>query len=328
MPKEKVLELLNKASGEYVSGEHISEILGVSRAAVWKDIKALREENYRIESVTRKGYRLCNLPNTISLAAILASLSPQKRDEYKEKIIILDKVDSTNNYAKKIAMEGADDKTVIIAKEQTKGRGRMGRTFESIKDKGLYMSIILRPDIFPDKAMSLTAYSAVIISKALEKTSGIRADIKWINDILLNGKKIAGILTEMSIEGESGKLEYVVLGTGINVLFEKREMSEKLRETASSIKAETGKTISLNMLAANIINEIDDLCNAWKYGNDDYRHYFASHCVTIGRQLISLPDSKTGIAKGISEDFSLIIEYEDGSTETKRNGEVKMGIKS
>lgn len=328
MPKERVLELLKNKPGEYVSGEYISDILGVSRAAVWKDIKALREESYHIESLTRKGYRLCHCPDTLSLPAILSSLQDAKREEYKDKIIILDCIDSTNNYAKKLAMEGAADKTVIIAREQTKGRGRMGRSFESLKDKGLYMSLILYPDIFPDKPMSLTAYAAVIISKAIEKACGIVADIKWINDLLINDKKIAGILTEISIEGETGKIEYLILGIGINVSWKKSEIIPQIRNTASSIKEETGKVVSLNELAANIINETDNLRDAWIFGNDDYRDYFISHCSTIGKEVISKPENLTVTAKGIDDDFALIVEYADGRTEKKRSGEIVMGTKS
>ena len=320
MPKDRVLELLLNAKGEYISGEYISEQLSVSRAAVCKDIKSIKDMGYTVEAVTNRGYRLVSECETLSLPSLKSIVA----ENYQDRIVILDSIDSTNTYAKHMAMEGAPSGTIIIAREQTGGRGRRGKNFSSVKDVGLYLSAILRPDVLPTDAVTLTAYAAVAMRNAIEKCCGIAPEIKWINDLVMNKKKIAGILTEMSIEGESGKVDYIVLGIGINALQEQNSFPDEIQEIATSIYAATGKKLSLNSLAASVINELDDMLDAWKTKRPDYYETFSSSCISLKAPLLVGAEKRPAKAIGLDKEYGLIVEFEDGSTATQSAGEVSV----
>lgn len=310
MPKEKVLELLLKNEQNYISGELISKELNVSRAAVCKDVKLLRAEGYEIESVTKRGYKLCRDRNILSSLSIKNKLNDERLGN---NIIILDSITSTNTYTKMLAMDGAPEYTIVLAREQTGGRGRMGHSFESVRDKGIYMSVILRPQA--KHTFSLTAYAAVALSKAIENVTQITPDIKWVNDLFLNGRKIAGILTEVSIEAESSNIEYVVLGFGLNVLNNPDDFDNNLQDIATSLYAATGRSFSLNELATAIINELPQLASAWAARDPEYLEYFKAHCITTGNSFTLKSTNTTVKAIDIDEDFRLIIEYDNGKRE-------------
>lgn len=213
MEQESVLSLLMEAGEGYISGEAMSQRLGITRAAVWKQIAKLRQRGYVIEASTRLGYRLSAQPEPLEQERILELLGDHP---FRQHMIVLDSVDSTNNYLKLLAGQGAPHGTIAIADEQTGGRGRQGRSFASPKGVGLYYSLLLRPDCAPAEASHLTAMVAVAVCDAIEAAAGVRPGIKWTNDIILNEKKLVGILTEMSAEWESGTLQYLVTGIGIN----------------------------------------------------------------------------------------------------------------
>lgn len=323
MGKEQVLALLKTAKDSYISGERMSEELGVSRAAVWKDISALREDGYQIDSVTRKGYRLTASPNRLTKGEILPYL---RTEQAKEKLICFDTIDSTNNFAKKLAMEGGADGTAVVANEQTGGRGRRGRVFQSPRDNGIYFSLLYRPDVQPQEAINFTAYVAVAICDGIEAACGIRPGIKWTNDIVLGNKKLAGILTEMSLEGETGALQYIVTGIGVNVCQKKEDFPEELQSVATSLEMEIGRPVSRGRLAAEMINAMETMYAAWSGNKGDYWQRYRHSCLTLGREVRLMRDGEETVAyaEDLAEDFGLVVRYPDGVREKIVAGEVSV----
>lgn len=240
--KKILLEKL--ADGKFVSGEEMAETFGVSRTAVWKTVNALREDGFVIDAVRSQGYRIS--PDNNKLAPELIG----------GKIIVLDEVNSTNDYAKKLASDGAENGTAVLAEYQSGGKGRMGRTFVSPKSKGLYMSVILRPNFDVKYAPLITSAVAVAVAQAIEQLAECSVQIKWVNDIYLNNRKICGILTEASLGLEYSSLDYAVVGIGINVL--SHDFGE-FRSDVTTIQQETGKKISRNMLCHLILNNLNKI---------------------------------------------------------------------
>src|SRR6056297_1639751 len=233
--KNKILKIL-KENKDYISGEKISNILNVSRTAVWKNINNLKEKGYKIDSISRKGYKLISSPDILTYEEITPYL---KTENIGKNILYFDTIDSTNKKAKGIA-ETSPDGTVVISKEQTAGRGRLGRNWSSPKGSSLLISILLKPEIDPSKVSNITLVGAVALVKTLEDL-GIEGLIKWPNDIIINGKKIAGILTEMS--AEINQVNYIIMGIGVNLFVKTEEFHEDISHKAGSILSETGETI-------------------------------------------------------------------------------------
>lgn len=207
--KDKIIELLDFNRGAYLSGEEIAAMLNVTRASVWKAVKSLQKEGYEISAVTNKGYCLSEYTDILSLPGISKYLSTEAGELCIE---VHKKVDSTNTMMRQRAVSGSAEGCVIIAGEQTNGRGRFGRSFYSPSDTGIYMSLLLRPTLTTDNSVLITTSAAVAVCEAIEKILSKTPQIKWVNDIYIDGKKVCGILTEASLGLESGMLEYVVLG--------------------------------------------------------------------------------------------------------------------
>lgn len=320
--KDQILALLLGQDGAYISGEAMSAALHVSRAAVWKSIDALREDGYEIEAAPRRGYRLTGGPDRLTAGAILPYLQSEAR---KEHLVFLDSVDSTNNYAKSLAMRGGVDGTAIVADEQTGGRGRMGRSFLSPKGRGIYLTMLYRPDIPPARAVNLTAYAAVAVCEGIEAVCGAKPWIKWTNDIVLNNRKLCGILTEMSVEGETGALQYIVTGIGVNANHTEGDFPPELQRVATSLCLELGHPVGRGRLCAGIINALDEMYGAWLSGGDYYERY-RSRCRTVGRpvRLIRGDTVREAFAEDIDKNFGLIVRYPDGRRETVSSGEVSV----
>ncbi|MCR5293564.1 MAG: biotin--[acetyl-CoA-carboxylase] ligase [Lachnospiraceae bacterium] len=320
--KEIVLgELLR--SNDYISGSYLGRILNCTRAAISVYIGQLRNEGYVIDSVTNRGYKLISAPN----ALIRELLTPYLNSRRTKTVLCVDSTPSTNLLLRSMAEEGAPDGQVVIADSQTKGRGRLGRDFYSPMGKGIYLSMLLRPDCPPEKTLTLTPCAAVAAVRAIEKTTGIRPSIKWVNDLLLGGKKTAGILTEMSIEAESGSISYIICGIGINVLEDETDFSEELRNIATSIKLYSGKTCFRAALAAALIEEFDHMRKNWLSDSNGYLEAYRELCVTKNCAItIHEPSGKqrTAHAIGIGDDFSLEVVNEDGSRESLKSGEVSI----
>lgn len=321
--RETILKLLlSQDEGAYLSGERLSEELHITRAAVWKGIQALRSEGYEIESRTRLGYRLLSAPEKMTPEAIGARIATKT---VGRRILCFDRLDSTNTYAKQIAQEGGENGLVIIADEQTGGRGRLGRVFHSPK-KGLYLTALLKPDLAPQSVIPVTAMAAVAAMRAIERTCGIRPGIKWTNDLILSGRKVTGILTEMGVEGESGALQYVAVGIGINANETAADFGAELEDIATSLSMETGEAVNRTELAAALIEELDRLSAALGGDLSGYLRAYRENCVTLGRdvRILGGGTERTARAVSIDESFGLVVQYEDGATETVRSGEVSV----
>jgi BirA family biotin operon repressor/biotin-[acetyl-CoA-carboxylase] ligase len=247
--KSKILEYLQDTESDYLSGEAMSEMLGVSRAAIWKVIHQLREEGYEIEAVPRKGYRLIHQPDRLSPDCLAPYLQPENSIQ---PLIHFASISSTNDYAKSIALE-SEEGTIVIADEQTKGRGRRGRNWHSPANQNIYLSVILKPDLPIHRVPMFTQMAAAAVWEALSPDlPGL--SIKWPNDLLFEGRKICGILTEMS--GEMHALHYLVIGIGINVNTTQEDFPEDLQSIASSLRIETGEPRSRQQLAAHVIERL------------------------------------------------------------------------
>ena len=253
MLKSKVLKVLEENKGKTVSGAEMAKTLNLSRTSIWKAINSLRDDGYTINAVTNKGYSLADNTDLISKEGISLYLN---KDFSNVDIYIYKTTSSTNEVAKKLALSGAKHGTVVISEEQTQGKGRMGRSFYSPANTGIYMSIILRPTLTAMDSVLITTSSSVAICDAIHKVTGIECQIKWINDIYINNKKIGGILTEASTNFESGTIDYLILGIGINFNNPKDDFPDNLKEIAGSLYKGNSNGINRNMLCAEILNNI------------------------------------------------------------------------
>lgn len=307
----------------YVSGQMLSERLGVSRMTISKAVAALREQGYEIEAAPRRGYRFLCAPDLLSAAEIRAALGAHPWDD---RIIVLPEVDSTNNYAKQIAQGGAPDGTVVLAETQTGGRGRMGRSFSSPAGLGLYLTVLLRPNLPAEALGSLTTLAAVAVCDAVEAVCGVRPGVKWPNDPVMDGKKLCGILTELSIEAESGMADFVVIGAGVNVRQTPADFPPEVRETATSIFQQTGKTIRRAALAAEMISALSRIPAALQSGMESWMARYRADCVTVGRQVRVLrgQHAREAFADGVDEDGALLVTWDDGTRGRVFSGEVSV----
>lgn len=319
--KEKILRMLKETEG-YVSGQEICELLGVSRTAVWKNINQLKEEGYEIEAVQNRGYILKQTADSLSEFEIKSEINGC--EWFAGDIYFYDEIGSTNDECKKLAEEGAKHGTLVVAEKQTKGKGRRGRSWESPKGTGIWMTLLLRPDIEPYNSSGLTLVTAMAINKAVQEITGLDAKIKWPNDIVVNGKKVTGILTEMSAQPEM--INYIVIGIGINVNTE--EFPEDIAKTASSLKIESGKTIKRSSIIALF----------GKYFEQYYAKYiktqdmsllideYNKELINVDRQIkvLAKENSYTGIAKGINRHGELIVETENKELKNVVAGEVSV----
>lgn len=243
--KTKILQALRQEPEAYVSGQQLCDQLGVSRTAVWKAIKQLKEAGYEIEAVRNRGYRLLAVPDILSQSEIVSQLHTKWLGQH---ICYFEEIDSTNTAAKRIAEEDGSvgwHGTVVVAEEQTSGKGRRGRTWSSPKGTGLFFSILLKPPIDPGNASMLTLVKGMAAVKGIAQVTGLKPQIKWPNDVVLNGKKIVGILTEMSAQVDY--VNHIVVGTGINV--HQTEFPEEIAKTATSLKLElqeAGKNVQIS----------------------------------------------------------------------------------
>lgn len=325
MSQKTMLALLRNASGGYVSGEQVSEQLGLSRAAVWKAVDALRRRGYEIEAKAGAGYRLVSAPDAVTEEEIRACLPTGMADR---PLHCFEEIDSTNTYLKKLAITGAPHGTAAVADSQTAGRGRMDRVFQSPKGKGIYLSVLLRPQLPPQKLLPVTALCGVGVCRAVEKVCGVSPQLKWPNDPVVNGKKLCGVLTEMALEGETGRLQYLVLGVGLNVAQNASDFTPDVAAMATSVNEAAGRPVSRAALTAAMLQEIDLMYDALCRGDTaDYLAEYRARCVNLGKtvQLIR-PDGRrdTVTAEAVDEEFSLVVRYPDGRLETVRSGEVSV----
>lgn len=323
--KDSVLKALEKSRDSFISGEELSGRLGVSRTAVWKAINSLREEGYTIEAVTNKGYMLMREQWKITEESFKACL-PSK---YKNiKVHIYDTLDSTNTRAKQIAAETGDAMYVVIARQQTSGRGRLGRSFFSPRE-GLYMSLVIKPDFDSGKSGLVTSAAAVAVAQSIEEHASKEAGIKWVNDVYVDGKKVCGILTEGITDFESGRIEHLIIGIGINTTV--KDFPSELLSVAGAVEGDYSKSA----LAASVISKTLDFIS--KIDSPSFMEAYKQKSIVLGKSIkvykgkykVNPDDEIPGInarVLDIDSDGALIVLYSDGTREKLISGEISIRL--
>lgn len=316
--KQLLLEKLESAEG-FVSGNELADCLGVTRASVWKYIKALKSDGYQVEAITNRGYRLSPLNDVITVGGVKKALG---EDAEKFEIEVLQSCSSTNQVLKSKA-ESLPQWHVLIAESQSAGRGRNGRKFFSPNGSGLYMSVLLRPKLQVSEATLITTAAAVAVCRAIQELAGVRAEIKWVNDVFLRGKKVCGILTEANLDMESGMLNYAVLGIGINITEPKGGFSKEIVGIAGSV-FDGGEYQLRCRFAAEVLKKLYAILE--ELPCRDFISEYRSLNFVVGRnvQVLRNDTSETAFAEGIDEECRLVVRFPDGRVEKLSSGEVSV----
>ena len=306
--KKEILRFLRETEG-YVSGQQLCDHLGVSRTAVWKVIQKLMEEGYQIEAVRNKGYRLTESPDILGEAELS---SIRKTRWLGSSIYFYQEIDSTNTQAKRLAEEGAPHGSVVVAEVQTGGRGRRGRNWVSAGGSGIWFSLLLRPEILPDQASMLTLVAAMAVTKAIRRVTSLDAMIKWPNDVVLEGKKVCGILTELSAQIDF--VNHIIVGIGINV--RRQEFPPELEKVATALEQERQLHVDRASLLEKVLEEFEFYYEKYLCTLDVslFREEYQELLVNYGRQIQVLDPSGAyeGVARGINERGELLVACDRG----------------
>ena len=320
--KAEILRLLRETDG-YVSGQELCNQFGVSRTAVWKAINQLKEAGYEIEAVQNKGYHLVSVPDRMDEVE-LASI--RKTEWAGAETYYFDKIDSTNTKAKELAEEGHPSGTFVVADQQTAGKGRRGRSWDSLPGTGIYMTLMLKPDINPNHASMLTLVTAMAVANAMHRVTGAEALIKWPNDILVSDRKICGILSEMLLNDVG--VEYVVIGIGLNVNFSEADLRDDLKQTATSLCRELGHAADPDRVLTLFLEIFEKWYNRWhQEGFENIRTNWLNHNCTIGRRVLVKDDDVVifeGIATDINDYGSIQVVGQDGAVREFEFGEISI----
>lgn len=318
--EELILSFLAESGDDYTSGEALSGKLGLSRAAVWKHVEALRHKGYRIDAVPARGYRLVEVPDRLTAL----ELSPLLGTHDLGRVIhAFETIGSTNEHAFKLAQEGAFHGEIVVAEHQTAGRGRRGRQWVSPARKNLYFSAILRPELPPQRAPELTLVAAVALAETLTE-AGVDARIKWPNDVQVGGKKIAGILTELSADAE--RVHFVILGVGVNLNLRASELPEELLSTATSLWEARGEKVPRALFAAALWTRLEEwLDRHADAGFAPVRERWKALSSTLGQEVLVRSERRElrGVAEDIDESGALILRTSDGALERILAGDVE-----
>lgn len=319
--KDNVLKLLEENRGKSVSGAVIAEKLSVSRAAVWKAIEDLRKTGFDISAVTNKGYVLSASDSSLSAEGISTLLGKTAYDIHTEY-----SVTSTNTLLKELARQGEKAGYVLIANQQTHGKGRLGRSFYSMGETGLYMSVILRPKITIENALFITTSAAVAVARAIEALADVKAEIKWVNDIYIGGKKVCGILTESSVDFESGALEYAVLGIGVNLFPPKCGFPNEIKDIATTVFKDRSEENIRNKMAAEILRQLKALPDG--YMSNEILSEYRQRSMLTGRRVYAITDNQKVpcTVLGIDDRARLLVRFENGKEKALSSGEVSIKL--
>ena len=319
--RDEILNLFRTTPDHYISGQKISYLLKISRAAVWKQVKALRELGFEIEAKHSLGYRLLAAPDLLLASDIENGLNCRL---IGQTVVALTETDSTNAQARRLAEEGAIEGTVVVADRQSAGRGRLGRRWESPSGVNLYCSILLRPQIPVQQASQLTFLSAVAVAETLEKVCLLSAKVKWPNDILVNGAKISGLLNEMNAETEL--IHFVILGVGVNLNMLKKQFPESLNYPATSVLLETGKSVDRLMFLQTFLRCLEQYYAEFlEEGFTPIRQRWEDYCDTINKQVRVDQGSGSlyGTVVGLEPEGALRLQLDDGRIERILAGDVR-----
>lgn len=318
--KAEIIRMLKERDG-YVSGQELCDGLGVSRTAVWKVINQLKKEGYDIRAVRNRGYHLVESGDVMTEAEIRSCI---KGSLIGNQVVYYEETDSTNTRAKHLAEEGAPEGTLVVAETQNAGKGRRGRSWSSPRGTGIWMSVVLRPDILPAQASMLTLVAALGVSEGIFRATGLKPEIKWPNDLVLSGKKICGILTEISTELET--IQYVVTGMGINVNME--EFPEELSRTATSLYLESGQKQKRAPLMGAMALALEEYYREFLKAGDlsTVKDTYEKRLANLNRQVTVLAPGGEyrGICRGINGQGELLVEREDGILCRVLSGEVSV----
>ena len=318
--REKILRLFRARNSDYLSGEELSQELGISRTAIWKHIQALRALGYRIDAATSRGYRLLSVPQELIADEIRSRLSTRV---IGREIICHEQLASTNLTAMELGEAGAIEGLVVIAEQQTAGKGRLGRRWESPASVNLYLSVLLRPAMPPWEVPRLTFLSAVAAARALQDVTGLKVEVKWPNDLLVNGRKIAGLLNEMSAESDA--VHHVVLGIGLNINMTAEQFPPDLRYPATSVRLEKGSSTSRLDVVVALLEHFDRLYAEFQScGMKPIRQAWQELFAMLGNRVrVELgAASLTGVVAGIDEEGALLLQLPDGKIEKILAGDV------
>ncbi len=318
--KNKIIRYLKEA-GDYVSGQELCEKLGVSRTAVWKVIRQLEEDGYDIEAVRNRGYRLMESAAVYNQSEIESLLKTRWAGRT---LVFLDEIDSTNSEVRRLAEKGAPEGTLVVAELQNAGKGRRGRSWVSPKGSGIWMSFLLRPTFEPFHASMLTLVAALAVEEGIRRITGLETVIKWPNDIVADGKKICGILTEMSTDVDS--IQHVAVGIGINV--NTPEFPEEIRDIAASLKLLCGREINRAALVAEVMEAWEKYYEIFLKTLDfsALQETYNARLVNLGREVKVLAGKGDyiGISRGINQTGELLVELSDGTIREVMSGEVSV----
>lgn len=320
MIKTEILKIL-RASKEYISGQELCTRLGVSRTAVWKVMKQLKEEGYEINAISNKGYKLQAQKDILSKGEIESRMETEVMGR---RVVYFDEIDSTNIYAKKAAEEPNAEGVLIVADMQIAGKGRRGRTWDSQVGTGIWMTLILKPDVPPENASMVTIIAGLGVASAINKELGLESLIKWPNDIVVHGKKVCGILAEMSTEMDY--INHIVVGIGINANTE--EFPEEIKEKATSLAIEKGNKIVRAELIACIMKEFEKYYQVFLDTNDlqNLIEEYNSYLVNYNKEVVIQNGSEKleAMAYGINKKGELLVRTKEGEEKTIMAGEVSV----
>lgn len=309
--KNELLKRLFEANGQPVSGQEIADEFGLSRTAIWKYVKDFEKEGYEIGTIRKKGYYLITIPDRVNEANVKKYLTTKA---YGKRIDYIETCASTQFIAHDEAQNGAPDGTVIISEEQTSGKGRMSRPWESTLHKGIWMSVITRPALTPQQAPQMTLVAAVAVTRAIHAVTGLDPHIKWPNDILLNGKKVTGILTEL--QADPDRVKAIILGIGINVNQTEDDFPDELKPIATSLQIANGKPVNRAELIAKTLHYLEMYTEMYESnGFGPIKLLWESFSDTTGRRIraVMLNETIEGVATGITEEGMLELKLNDGT---------------
>ena len=320
MNKDKIINLLRTTGTGFLSGEQLAKKCGISRTMVWKHIKSLEQDGFNIEAVPSQGYRIMTEPDILRKGDLLQGL---KTRTIGREVHLLPSTDSTNTHAMEIASHGSPEGTVVVAETQTAGKGRLGRTWVSPRGN-LYISVILRPNIPLHKAPIITLMGAVSVAHALRTICNVQAVIKWPNDIIVSGKKISGLLTEM--RAEQDRVKYIVLGIGINVNIGRSALPAEIRVSATTLAEETGQRINRTLLLRQLFMELERWYRIFLSDAGGILREWEALNMTIGNRVLvqGTGESFGGEAIGIDNEGRLIIKLDDGCFRPIAAGDVTL----
>lgn len=317
--QDSVLELLRER-GDVISGEEMAERLGISRNSVWKAVRKLRQAEYEIDASTNRGYRLVSESNVLSADNIRRRLEKVAQGVA---IDVRSSASSTNTVLKELAEKGGREGMVVIAEHQEQGKGRLGRSFYSPQGGGLYMSVLLRPSFSAEESLAITTAASVAVAQAIDSLTGGRAKIKWVNDVYYQAKKVCGILTEAALDFESGKLNYAVLGIGVNIQAPQGGFPEGIREVAGALYAENAPAGARARLAAEILNRFFAFYRSMP-DRKNYMQEYRGRSLLDGMEVtLRQGDNQwEGTVLGVDDQARLLVRLKDGGRRAFGAGEV------